>query len=44
MSSFGVTDDLIAPLAELASAGIHDPDFMPFYTPRSLAPGRPDPG
>ena len=34
----GVTDDLIAPLAELASAGIHDPDFMPFYTPWSLTP------
>lgn len=32
----GVTDDLIVPLAELASAGIHDPDFMPFYTPWSL--------
>ena len=34
----GVTDDLIVPLAELASAGIHDPDFMPFYTPWSLSP------
>lgn len=34
----GVTDDLIVPLAELASAGIHDPDFMPFYTPWSLTP------
>jgi RimJ/RimL family protein N-acetyltransferase len=33
----GVTDDLIVPLAELASAGIHEPDFMPFYTPWSLA-------
>jgi RimJ/RimL family protein N-acetyltransferase len=33
-----VTDDLIVPLAELASAGIHDPDFMPFYTPWSLSP------
>jgi len=32
----GVTDDLIMPLAELASAGIHDPDFMPFYEPWSL--------
>src|SRR5215469_9942432 len=32
----GITDDLILPLAELASAGIHDPDFMPFYTPWSL--------
>src|SRR5215469_2586442 len=34
----GVTDDLIVPLAELASAGIHDPDFMPFYTSWSLTP------
>lgn len=33
-----VTDDLIVPLAELASAGIHDPDFMPFDTPWSLTP------
>jgi RimJ/RimL family protein N-acetyltransferase len=33
-----ITDDLIVPLAELASAGIHDPDFMPFYTPWSLTP------
>lgn len=33
-----VTDDLIMPLAELAGAGIHDPDFMPFYTPWSLSP------
>jgi len=32
----GVTDDLIVPLAELASAGIHDPDLMPFYSPWSL--------
>jgi RimJ/RimL family protein N-acetyltransferase len=32
----GVTDDLIGPLADLASKGIHDPDFMPFYTPWSL--------
>lgn len=32
----GVTDDLMLPLAEVASAGIHDPDFMPFYTPWSL--------
>jgi RimJ/RimL family protein N-acetyltransferase len=32
----GVTDDLIVPLAKLASAGIHDSDFMPFYTPWSL--------
>jgi RimJ/RimL family protein N-acetyltransferase len=34
----GVTDDLIVPLAELASAGIHDRGFMPFYTPWSLTP------
>jgi RimJ/RimL family protein N-acetyltransferase len=34
----GVTDDLIVPLADLASAGIHDPDFMPFYVPWSLTP------
>jgi RimJ/RimL family protein N-acetyltransferase len=34
----GVTDDLIVPLAELASAGIHDPGFMPFYSPWSLTP------
>ncbi len=34
----GVTDDLIVPLAGLASAGIHDPDFMPFYAPWSLTP------
>jgi hypothetical protein len=34
----GVTDDLIVPLADLASAGIHDPDFMPFYGPWSLTP------
>lgn len=26
----GVTDDLIVPLAELASAGIHDPDSCRF--------------
>jgi RimJ/RimL family protein N-acetyltransferase len=34
----GVTDDLIVPLAELASEGIHDLDLMPFYTPWSLTP------
>jgi RimJ/RimL family protein N-acetyltransferase len=34
----GVTDDLIVPLAALAVAGIHDPNFMPFYTPWSLTP------
>jgi RimJ/RimL family protein N-acetyltransferase len=34
----GITDDLLVPLAELASAGIHAQDFMPFYTPWSLTP------
>jgi len=34
----GVTDDLLGPLAELASGGIHDPDYMPFFTPWSLTP------
>jgi RimJ/RimL family protein N-acetyltransferase len=34
----GITDDLLAPLADLAIAGIHDPDYMPFYTPWSLTP------
>jgi len=34
----GVTDDLLGPLAQLAIDGIHDPDFMPFYTPWSLGP------
>ena len=32
----GVTDDLLGPLAELAT-DIHDPDFMPFGFPWSLA-------
>lgn len=36
----GVTDDLLGPLAQLAIDGIHDPDFMPFYTPWSLAPAQ----
>src|ERR1700733_9833815 len=31
----GVTDDLLGPLAELAT-DIHDPDFMPFSFPWSL--------
>jgi len=26
------------PLADLAIKGIHDPDFMPFSTPWSIAP------
>ena len=34
----GVTDDLLGPLADIAAEGIHDPDFMPFYTPWSLTP------
>jgi RimJ/RimL family protein N-acetyltransferase len=34
----GITDDLLGPLADLAAAGIHAPDFMPFYTPWSLTP------
>ena len=33
----GITDDLLGPLAGLAT-DIHDPDFMPFYTPWSLTP------
>lgn len=34
----GVTDDLLGPLADLAIAGIHDPDFMPFFFPWSTSP------
>jgi RimJ/RimL family protein N-acetyltransferase len=34
----GVTDDLLGPLAELAIKGVHDPDFMPFFVPWTLAP------
>ena len=34
----GVTDDLLGPLAELAIKGVHDPDFMPFFVPWSIAP------
>jgi len=33
----GVTDDLLVPLADLAT-DIHDPDFMPFDYPWSLTP------
>lgn len=33
----GITDDLIGPVAELA-LDIHDPDYMPFFAPWSLAP------
>jgi RimJ/RimL family protein N-acetyltransferase len=37
----GITDDLIAPLGELAEAGIHAPDAMPFYTPWSVSENLP---
>jgi RimJ/RimL family protein N-acetyltransferase len=33
----GITDDLLGPLADLAT-DIHDPDFMPFVFPWSLTP------
>jgi RimJ/RimL family protein N-acetyltransferase len=34
----GITDDLLGPLADLAIDGIHDPGFMPFFVPWTLAP------
>jgi RimJ/RimL family protein N-acetyltransferase len=34
----GITDDLLGELCEVAEAGIHDPDQMPFYVPWSSAP------
>ena len=34
----GITDDLLGPLADIAVAGIHDRDAMPFYVPWSTAP------
>jgi len=34
----GVTDDLLGPLADLAIKGVHDPDFIPFFVPWTLAP------
>ena len=34
----GLTDELIREVCNLAEAGIHDPDRMPFYFPWSLAP------
>jgi RimJ/RimL family protein N-acetyltransferase len=34
----GITDDLIGPLADLAIAGVHDPDAMPFSEPWSIKP------
>ena len=33
----GITDDLLGPLADLAT-DIHEPDFMPFGFPWSLTP------
>jgi len=33
----GITDDLLGPIADLA-LDIHDPDFMPFFSPWSLSP------
>ena len=36
----GITDDLLMPLAELALAGIHDADAMPFSVPWSTAPAQ----
>ena len=35
----GITDDLLSPLAALAT-DIHEPDFMPFSFPWSLAPAQ----
>jgi RimJ/RimL family protein N-acetyltransferase len=40
----GMTDDLLGPLADLAVKGVHDPDFMPFSTPWSIAPVAEMPG
>jgi RimJ/RimL family protein N-acetyltransferase len=34
----GVTDDLLGPLAELAIKGVHEPSYMPFFVPWSIAP------
>jgi RimJ/RimL family protein N-acetyltransferase len=34
----GMTDDLLGPAADLAIKGIHDPAFMPFFVPWSIAP------
>jgi len=34
----GITDDLIGPLGDLVVKGLHDPDFMPFSEPWTLAP------
>jgi RimJ/RimL family protein N-acetyltransferase len=34
----GMTDDLLGPVADLAIKGVHDPDYMPFFVPWSIAP------
>jgi RimJ/RimL family protein N-acetyltransferase len=34
----GMTDDLLGPVADLPIKGVHDPDFMPFFVPWSIAP------
>lgn len=34
----GITDELLGPLSDIAVAGIHDNDSMPFYVPWSIAP------
>jgi RimJ/RimL family protein N-acetyltransferase len=34
----GITDDLLGPLADLAAAGIHAPDAMPFSFPWTAVP------
>ena len=34
----GLTDELLLELCEVAEAGIHDPEEMPFYFPWSTAP------
>lgn len=34
----GITDDLLGPLADLAAAGVHDPDTMPFDFPWTAVP------
>ena len=34
----GLTDELLRELCDVAEAGIHDPDEMPFYFPWSTAP------
>jgi RimJ/RimL family protein N-acetyltransferase len=34
----GITDDLLGPLADLVVKGVHDPGFMPFSEPWTLAP------